>query len=121
MIQKYINENYESIKEIAKVITKGKKPDYEDLCHEVILRLLTGNKTKINSLIENDAIKWYIIRTTINQYRSSSSGYYKKYRKQNNLTRNESKEVKEHLLFLKNLELNSYKEKVEDILEFINI
>ena len=72
MIQKYIKDNYSSIIEIAKVITKGRKPDYEDLAHEVIEILLTGNREKLNGIVKDKKIKFYIVRATINQYRSSS-------------------------------------------------
>ena len=70
MIQKYIKDNYSSIIEIAKVITKGRKPDYEDLAHEVIEILLTGNREKLNGIVKDKKIKFYIVRATINQYRS---------------------------------------------------
>ena len=53
MIQRYIRDNYESILEIAKVITKGRKPDYEDLAHEIMVILLTGNREKMNSLVKS--------------------------------------------------------------------
>ena len=73
MIQRYIRDNYGSILEIAKVITKGRKPDYEDLAHEIMIILLTSNRETMDRLVETKKIKFYIIRTTINQYRSSSS------------------------------------------------
>ena len=120
MIQKYIRENYASIVEVAKVITKGRLPDYEDLAHEVMCLLLEGNRTKMNKLVESDVIKWYIIRTTINQYRSSSSRYYKKYNKQNKLVQKNKNLVVEHLSHITKLDLTNEKINQEEILEFID-
>ena len=111
MIQRYIRENYDSILEIAKVITKGRKPDYEDLAHEIMILLLTGNREKMNSLVKNKKIKFYIVRATINQYRSSSSKYFKKYRKETTL---------KHLLHQVNLDLTPSKNYNEEVLEFID-
>ena len=58
MIREYIRDNYDSIIEIAKVITKGRKPDYEDLAHEVIEILLTGNLEKLNGIVKDKKIKF---------------------------------------------------------------
>ncbi len=120
MIQRYIRENYDSILEIAKVITKGKKPDYEDLAHEIMIILLTSNREKMDSLVETKKIKFYIIRTTINQYRSSSSRYFKKYRKENKTIQKETNAIREHLIHQKKLDLTLSKIYDEEILEFIS-
>jgi len=120
MIQRYIRDNYDSILEIAKVITKGRKPDYEDLAHEIMILLLTGNREKMNSLVEKKKIKFYIIRATINQYRSTSSPYFKKYRKETTLKRKQDATIREHLTHLKNQDLTPSKNYNEEVLEFID-
>lgn len=120
MIQRYIRDNYESILEIAKVITKGRKPDYEDLAHEIMVILLTGNREKMNSLVKNKKIKFYIVRATINQYRSSSSRYFKKYRKESTSIRKQTSSLTEHLTHLKNLDLTYSKNHNEEVLQFID-
>ena len=120
MIQRYIRENYDSILEIAKVITKGRKPDYEDLTHEIMILLLTGNREKMNSLVKNKKIKFYIVRATINQYRSSSSKYFKKYRKETTLKRKQTTSLREHLTHQKKLDLTPSKNYNEEVLEFID-
>ena len=120
MIQRYIRDNYDSILEIAKVITKGRKPDYEDLAHEIMILLLTGNREKMNILVEKKKIKFYIIRATINQYRSTSSPYFKKYRKETTLKRKQDATIREHLTHLKNQDLTPSKNYNEEVLEFID-
>jgi len=120
MIQRYIRENYDSILEIAKVITKGRRPDYEDLAHEIMILLLTGNREKMNSLVRIKKIKFYIIRATINQYRSTSSKYYKTYRKESSTIRKETPSIKEHLTHLSNLDLIPSKNFNEEVLDFID-
>ena len=120
MIQRYIRDNYDSILEIAKVITKGRKPDYEDLAHEIMILLLTGNREKMNSLVEKKKIKFYIIRATINQYRSTSSPYFKKYRKETTLKRKQDATIREHLTHLKNQDLTHLKNYNEEVLDFID-
>jgi len=120
MIQRYIRENYDSILEIAKVITKGRKPDYEDLAHEIMILLLTGNREKMNLLVKNQKIKFYIIRATINQYRSTSSKYFKKYRKETSTIRKQTPSIKEHLTHLSNLDLIPSKNFNEEVLDFID-
>ena len=120
MIQRYIRENYDSILEISKVITKGRKPDYEDLAHEIMLLLLTGNREKMNSLVEKKKIKFYIIRATINQYRSTSSPYFKKYRKEIKTIRKHTPSIKEHFTFLSKLDLTLLKNYNEEVLDFID-
>jgi len=120
MIQRYIRENYDSILEIAKVITKGRKPDYEDLAHEIMILLLTGNREKMNLLVKNQKIKFYIIRATINQYRSTSSKYFKKYRKEFATINKQTSSLTEHLLHQVNLDLTPSKNYNEEVLEFID-
>ena len=73
MTQKYIRENYDAIVDIAKVITQGRKPDYEDLAHEVILSVLTANRDKMNLLVSKKQMRYWIIRLCINNYRSKTS------------------------------------------------
>ena len=119
MIQKYVREQYGEILEVAKVITKGRAPDYEDLAHEVMVLLLEGNRDKMNLLVKKGAIKWYIIRSMMNQYRSSTSRYDKKYRKQTKFIRKEKKALKEHMTFLAKLDLTDSKKLDEKVLDFI--
>jgi RNA polymerase sigma factor (sigma-70 family) len=115
VVQKYIRENYESIVEIAKVITQGRKPDYEDLAHEVILSVLTGNRDKMNLLVEKNQMRYWIIRLCINNYRSNTSRYHYKYRKPNE----RHLKAKEHLNYIKKLDEVQEKKWNEVLLNFI--
>jgi len=68
--------------DISKRITSNRYPDYEDLLHETILILYAIEKRKINKIIEQKKLTFYIVRIMINQYQSNTSPYHKKYRKQ---------------------------------------
>ena len=70
--------------EISKRITSNRHPDYEDLLHETILVLYALEKEKINKIIQQKKLTFYIVRIMINQYQSNTSPYHKKYRKQYN-------------------------------------
>jgi len=70
--------------DISKRITSNRYPDYEDLLHETILVLYAIEKRKINKIIEQKKLTFYIVRIMINQYQSNTSPYHKKYRKQYN-------------------------------------
>lgn len=79
MLDKYLINNYDKIKETAYNIAN--ENDYEDLLHFVIEELYKCNKDKINDIIINKDMRWYIIRIMVNQYHSKTSRYYKKYKK----------------------------------------
>ena len=83
--------------------------------------LLTSNREKMDSLVETKKIKFYIIRTTINQYRSSSSRYFKKVQERKTRTiQKESNAIREHIIHQKKLDLTLSKIYDEEILEFIS-
>ena len=119
MIHKYVKENYGSILEISKVITRGNKEDYEDLAHEIMVLLLTSNREKMNLLVKRGEIKWYILRVTINEYRGKKGVYYKKYKRHKRMLYDEQM-IKEHNSFLNNLNEVEIKKKEEKVLRFID-
>jgi RNA polymerase sigma factor (sigma-70 family) len=119
VIQKYIRKNYGSILEIAKVITRGNKNEYEDLAHEIMVLLLTGNREKMNALVKRGEIKWYILRITINEYRGKKGVYYKKYRRHQRMLYDKSK-IKEHHAFLNSLDEIQNKYNDEKVFEFLD-
>ncbi|MAK51352.1 hypothetical protein [Marinobacter sp.] len=81
-LNKYIEKSYNNLLDISKRITSNRYPDYEDLLHETILILYAIEKRKINKIIEQKKLTFYIVRIMINQYQSNTSPYHKKYRKQ---------------------------------------
>ena len=81
-LNQYIEKTYNNLLDISKRITSNRYPDYEDLLHETILVLYAIEKRKINKIIEQKKLTFYIVRIMINQYQSNTSPYHKKYRKQ---------------------------------------
>ncbi len=57
------------------------KRDSDDLKQELILFLLTMDENKLKLLIQNKQLTFYCYGYLRNQYHSSSSEFYKKYRK----------------------------------------
>lgn len=117
VVQKYIRENYGSILEIAKVITKGKAPDFEDLAHEVILMVLESDREKMAKIVSKNQMRFWVIRLCINNYRSVTSRYHYKYRKPKERHRNAT----EHLKHIHNLDDIDQKRFNEKVLEFIEL
>ena len=77
----YINKKYTKLLEISRKLTSEKYPDYEDLLHEVILELYKKDEAFINGLIFRQECLYYIVRVMINQYHSSTSPFYTKYKR----------------------------------------
>ena len=87
MIEKRLNEwvskEYEWLRgEIGKNITWGKMSEYtEDLLHHIILDLYKMDLEKIEGLLDNGKLKWYVLRGASLQIRSKTSPFYKVHRK----------------------------------------
>ena len=69
MLDKYLIENYEKIKEMA--LNIANENDYEDLLHFVIEELYKCDEEKVNEIINHKDMRWYIIRIMVNQYQLS--------------------------------------------------
>ena len=83
-LNKFISEHYEWLmREVKKNIAKGKMSEYaEDLLHHVILDLYKMNEDKINQMLDDDKLKWYILSGCGLQIRSSTSPFYRIHRKE---------------------------------------
>jgi hypothetical protein len=82
-IERYITKHYYELLDICNKITK-RNTLAGDLLNDVILQLYDRKEIKLKSLQEND-IKYYIIKClTINWY-SKSSPFYRKVRKESTL------------------------------------
>jgi DNA-directed RNA polymerase specialized sigma24 family protein len=92
----YLEKSYTNLLDISKRITSNRHPDYEDLLHETILALYNSNKEKIQYIIEQKKLTFYIVRIMMNQYHSNTSPYHKKYRKQYN-----QKQLKDFYIYTK--------------------
>jgi hypothetical protein len=71
------NELYDKLKLIALKITKGDELN-EDLFHDVLIQL--ANNEKYNKLNEKQKT-YYFVRAIINQYYSTTSYFFKTYKK----------------------------------------
>ena len=79
MLNKYLVENYNKLKDAAYNITGGKGKD--DLLSFVIEELYKCDQKKINDIIKKKELTFYIVRVMINQFHSKTSRYYYRYKK----------------------------------------
>jgi hypothetical protein len=79
MLNKYLTDNYDKLKDMAHNIAGVKGKD--DLLSFVIEELYKCDKERINEIIEKKQLTFYIARVMLNQYHSKTSRYYYKYNK----------------------------------------
>jgi len=79
MLNKYLIDNYDKLKDMAHNIAGVKNKD--DLLSFVIEELYKCDQIRLNEIIEKKHITFYIARVMINQYHSKTSRYYYKYNK----------------------------------------
>lgn len=79
MLNKYLIENYDKLKDMAHNIAGKKGKD--DLFSFVIEELYKCDQERINEIIEKKQLTFYIARVMLNQYHSKTSRYYYKYNK----------------------------------------
>ena len=79
MLNKYLIENYDKLKDMAFNIAGRKGKD--DLLSFVIEELYKCDQERINEIIKKNQLTFYIARVMLNQYHSKTSRYYYKYNK----------------------------------------
>ena len=79
MLNDYLTDNYNKLKDIAYNITSGKAAD--DLLSFVIEELYKCDTKRINEIIKKKQMTFYVVRVMLNQYQSKTSRYHYKYRK----------------------------------------
>ena len=79
MLDKYLIENYDKLKDIALNIAGIK--EYEELLHFVIEELYKCDQIRLKEIIEKNQMTFYAVRVMINQCHSNTSRYYYKYKK----------------------------------------
>jgi DNA-directed RNA polymerase specialized sigma24 family protein len=79
MLNKYLIENYDKLKDMAYNIAGEKSKD--DLLSFVIEELYKCDQDRINEIIKKKQLTFYIARVMLNQYHSKTSRYYYKYNK----------------------------------------
>jgi|TARA_R110001583_G_scaffold9576_2_gene45284 DNA-directed RNA polymerase specialized sigma24 family protein len=79
MLDNYLIENYNKLKDIAHNITSGK--DNDDLFSFIVEELYKCDQERIDKIIEKKQMTFYVVRIMLNQYHSKTSRYHYKYRK----------------------------------------
>ena len=79
MLNQYLVDNYNKLKDMAYNITGGKYN--EDLLSFVIEELYKCDQDRIAEIIEKKQMTFYVARVMLNQFHSKTSRYYYKYRK----------------------------------------
>jgi DNA-directed RNA polymerase specialized sigma24 family protein len=79
MLNNYLTDNYDKLKDIAYNITNGKNDD--DLLSFVIEELYKCEVDRISEIIKKNQMTFYVVRIMLNQYHSKTSRYHYKYRK----------------------------------------
>ena len=78
MLDKYLTDNYDKLKDISYNITNG---NGEDLLSFVIEEIYKCDQIRLREIIERGQMTFYIVRIMLNQYQSKTSRYYYKYKK----------------------------------------
>ena len=79
MLDTYLIENYNKLKDISHNIAGVKEKD--DLLSFVIEELYKCDQIRLKEIIEKKQMTFYVVRVMINQYQSKTSRYHYKYRK----------------------------------------
>ena len=79
MLNKYLIENYDKLKDMAFNIAGRKGKD--DLLSFVIEELYKCDQDRIDQIIEKNQLTFYVARVMLNLYHSKTSRYYYKYNK----------------------------------------
>ena len=74
MLNKYLKENYDKLKDMAFNIAGKKNKD--DLLSFVIEELYKCDQDRIKEIVEKKQMTFYIVRVMINQFHSKTSRYY---------------------------------------------
>lgn len=82
-INKYISQWYDwLLNEVSKNIANGMMSEYrEDLLHHIILDLYNLPDAKINQMVTDDKLRWYLLRGAALQLKSSTSPFYRIWRR----------------------------------------
>mgnify|MGYP003129335342 CR=1 FL=1 len=113
MLNKYLIENYDKLKDMAYNVTNGNS-DKDDLFSFIIEELYNCDQNKINEIIKKNQFTFYIARIMVNQYYSKTSRYYYKYKKYYELA---VTEINDNIT--RDKTNKDEKEKVKEILEDI--
>jgi len=93
-IDTWITQNYKwFLGEIKTNICKGRMRDYaDDLAIHMIETLYTQHEDKLNQMLDDDMLGWWLLTGAGRQLRSSTSPFYRIYRKEKSWAREEGVE-----------------------------
>lgn len=75
-LDKFFNENYSNLLEIATTISG---PDASDILNETVIEIYSLDEVKLKHLLKTDSLAYYIIRIIKLSYISPTSRYQRKY------------------------------------------
>jgi hypothetical protein len=108
-INDYISKNYDELHQIVKNISKNNEL-CDELYHYCLMVLLEYDKVKMGEIVKRNHAKYFFITIVMNQWNSTTSPFYKQYRKQNIEYVEEYQDVKDD---------DIYDEKIDDKIAFI--
>ena len=102
-LDRWIGEEYGWLQgQIKRNIAKGAMAEYADeLLHEMIIQLYGMREEKIEELLDNGKLKWYLLTGAGMQLRSGSSPFYRRIRKHKMMARENGLEGSEKNIFEK--------------------
>ena len=83
-LNKWVSEEYEwLLGEISTNIANGRMSEYAtDLLHHILLDLYKMDPEKIEGMLDNGKLKWYVLRGAALQIKSQTSPFYRIHRKE---------------------------------------
>ena len=75
----WVTANYNDLRKTLLNITHNDYDLVDDLLHEVVIIFLEHKKAQ--ELVNQGHAKWFFIRITLNQYRSTTSSFYREYKR----------------------------------------
>jgi len=105
----YITKNYADLHQVVKNITKNDEL-CDELYHYCLMVLLEYNHDKMAEILKRGHVKYFFITIVLNQWNSSTSPFYKQYKKQNIQYVEDYFEVKDD---------DAYDNKIDEQIDFI--
>ncbi len=100
-LDRWMNEHYEWLEgQIKTNIAKSKMSDYaDDLLHEMIIQLYKMKEDKLEQMLDNGKLKWYVLSGAGMALRSNTSPFWNKHRKHKMYTRESGLEGSDKNIF----------------------
>ena len=107
MVSKWINDNYITIKGWLNNIIKDENQSVQDdLFHDILIAFMEHPRAE--EIITDGNARWFLVRMTLNQSRSSTSQHFKRYKKYNyELDENTIEEEQEEYDLTKDMEIET--------------